>query len=58
MILAYWMVQALRGAMPEGVPRVTTIALDLRVLAATAGVSLITGLLFGLVPAWQMSKPT
>ena len=56
-ILAYWMVQALRGAMPEGVPRVTTIALDLRVLAATAGVSLITGLLFGLVPAWQMSKP-
>ena len=56
-ILAYWMVEALRGAMPEGVPRVTTIALDLRVLAATAGVSLITGLLFGLVPAWQMSKP-
>ena len=56
-ILAYWMVQALRGAMPEGVPRVTTIALDLRVLAATAGVSLITGLLFGLLPAWQMSKP-
>jgi putative ABC transport system permease protein len=56
-ILAYGLVQALRGAMPEGVPRVTTIALDLRVLAATAGVSLITGLLFGLVPAWQMSKP-
>ncbi len=56
-ILAYWMVQALRGAMPEGVPRVATIALDVRVLAATAGVSLITGLLFGLVPAWQMSKP-
>ena len=56
-ILAFWIVQALRGAMPEGVPRVTTIAIDLRVLAATAGVSLMTGLLFGLVPAWQMSKP-
>ena len=51
------LVQVLRSAMPEGVPRVTTIALDLRVLAATAGMSLVTGLLFGIVPAWQLSKP-
>ncbi len=56
-VAAWWLVQVLRSAMPEGVPRVATIALDLRVLAATAGMSLVTGLLFGIVPAWQMSKP-
>ena len=30
--------------MPEGVPRITEIALDLRVLAAAAGLSLVTGI--------------
>ena len=43
--------------MPEGVPRVARIALDLRVLAAAAGLSLLTGILFGIVPALQLSKP-
>ena len=43
--------------MPDGVPRVSAIALDLRVLAAAAGLSLLTGLLFGIVPALQLSKP-
>jgi putative ABC transport system permease protein len=43
--------------MPEGVPRVAAIALDLRVLAAAAGLSLLTGILFGVVPALQLSKP-
>ena len=56
-LVAWWVVQVLRGSMPEDVPRLTTIALDLRVLAATTGVALVTGLLFGIVPAWQMSKP-
>jgi putative ABC transport system permease protein len=56
-ILAWWAVRILRTSMPEGVPRVTEIALDLRVLAAAAGLSLLTGLLFGIVPALQLSKP-
>ena len=56
-ILAWWTVQVLRSAMPEGVPRVASIAIDLRVLAAAAGLSLVTGLLFGIVPALQLSKP-
>jgi putative ABC transport system permease protein len=55
--LAWWAVDVLRGAMPDGVPRVTTIAIDLRVLAAAAGLALVTGALFGSVPALQMSKP-
>ncbi len=43
--------------MPDGVPRVTAIALDLRVLAAAAGTSLLTGMLFGIVPALHLSRP-
>ena len=56
-VLAIWTVQLLRSAMPEGVPRVANIAVDLRVLLAAAGLSLITGLLAGVVPALQLSKP-
>jgi putative ABC transport system permease protein len=56
-VVAFWAVQVLRGSMPEGVPRVTNIAVDLRVLAAAAGLSLATGLLFGVLPALQLSKP-
>ena len=56
-VVAWWAVQLLRTSMPEGVPRVTTIALDLRVLAAAACLSLFTGMLFGTLPALQLSKP-
>jgi putative ABC transport system permease protein len=56
-LVAWWAVQVLRTSMPEGVPRVTAIALDLRVLAAAAGLSLLTGILFGSVPALHLSKP-
>jgi putative ABC transport system permease protein len=57
LVLAWWGVQILRGSMPEGVPRITEIAIDLRVLAAAAGLSIVTGLLFGTFPALQVSKP-
>lgn len=57
LIVAWWTVGILKAAMPDNVPRVTTIALDLRVLAAAAGLSLVTGMLFGIVPALQVSKP-
>lgn len=56
-IVGWWAVEILRGAMPDDVPRVSAIALDLRVLAAAAGLSLITGLAFGVVPALQTSQP-
>ena len=56
-VLAWWAVQVLRTSMPEGVPRVAQISVDFRVLAAAAGLSVITGLLFGVVPALQSSRP-
>ena len=55
--LAWWVIHVLRTSMPEGVPRVAAIALDLRVFAAAAGLSVLTALLFGAVPALQVSRP-
>ena len=56
-VLAWWAVQVLRSSMPEGVPRISQISIDLRVLGAAAGLALVTGILFGIVPALQLSKP-
>ena len=56
-VIGWWAVEILRNAMPESLPRVTAIALNMRVLAAAAGLSLITGVLFGAVPALQSSRP-
>ncbi|HVJ27866.1 MAG TPA: ABC transporter permease, partial [Vicinamibacterales bacterium] len=56
-VLAWWAVSLLRTSMPEGVPRIAQIALDYRVLGAAAVLSIISGLLFGLVPALQLSRP-
>ena len=42
--LAWWAIHVLRTSMPEGVPRVAAIALDLRVFAAAAGLSVLTAL--------------
>jgi putative ABC transport system permease protein len=56
-VIGWWAVEILRNAMPESLPRVTGIALNMRVLAAAAGLSLMTGVLFGAVPALQSSRP-
>lgn len=42
---------------PAGVPRLAQVHLDLRVLGFTILISFGTCLIFGLVPAWQNSKP-
>ncbi len=57
LLAAWWGVNVLRTAMPDGVPRLSTIAVDLRVLGVAALVSLVTGVLFGIVPALQLSRP-
>jgi hypothetical protein len=51
-----WGLNALLALAPTNLPRATEIALDGRALAATFAVTVITGLGFGLVPAWQGSR--
>ena len=50
-ILAYAGVQALVAARPVGLPRLGDIHVDVTVLGFAALVSVVTGLLFGLLPA-------
>ena len=38
---------------PPGLPRIAEVTLDLRVFAFTLGLTLLTGVLFGLVPLFQ-----
>jgi len=54
--LAWWSVQLLVAASPQELPRVQEVSVDLRVLAFTFGVSLLTGLLFGLGPALAATR--
>lgn len=55
LLLAIWCVRALRAMVPDMFPMLQHMNVDLPVLAFTFGLSLLTGLLFGLVPAWKSS---
>ena len=55
--LAAWGVPAILKVLPETLPRADEIRLDGMVLLFTIGASLFSGLVFGLVPAWKISRP-
>jgi predicted permease len=55
-LCAFWGVSALVRFAPDNLPRVDQIKIDGLVLLWTGIVSLVTGLAFGLVPAWQGSR--
>jgi len=57
LIIAYLGTKLWIAISPESIPRVGETSLDLRVLAFTFGLSTLTGILFGLAPALQASKP-
>ncbi|MGE0885247.1 MAG: ABC transporter permease [Blastocatellales bacterium] len=57
LLLARWGIAALVKLNPASLPRVNEIIIDGRVLAFTVAASLLTGLLFGLIPALQASRP-
>jgi len=52
-VLAFWGVRALVATLPANVPRADEIRIDGAVLAATALISVLTGLVFGIAPAWK-----
>ena len=55
--LARAMIRVLSATHAGTLPRVDQASIDGSVLAVTAGISLVAGLLFGLAPALQLSRP-
>jgi putative ABC transport system permease protein len=55
-LLAWWGVDLLVAAAAQSIPRIEEVRLGGGVLAFTLGVSLATGILFGLAPAMRATK--
>ena len=56
LVLGRWLLSALLAIAPATIPRLDQVGVDLRVLLFTSLVTLLTGLLFGLIPAWTASR--
>jgi putative ABC transport system permease protein len=48
---AYWMIAGVLHLYPENLPRAEQVGIDLRVLLFSAGLAIVSGMLFGLVPS-------
>ena len=57
LLLAVWGVEALKLINPGTIARLDEVSLDWRVFGFTVAVSFLTGVIFGLAPALQISKP-
>ena len=56
LFLALWGVALMTKLLPQDFPRLAEINMDWRVLGFTLGASVLTGILFGLAPALQISR--
>ncbi|HEV2806263.1 MAG TPA: ABC transporter permease [Chthoniobacterales bacterium] len=56
LLVSIWLTEVLMSIVPEGAPRPEHVGIDFRVLTFALGVSALTGILFGIVPALQASK--
>jgi putative ABC transport system permease protein len=56
LLIAYWSLRGMTTMLPPALPRVHAIALNGRVFAFTAGLALLTALLFSVLPAWQAAR--
>ncbi len=58
LVLAMWIDHTLVGFLPKGTtPLTISTTPDWRILAFNLGISLLTGVIFGLVPALQSTRP-
>ncbi len=53
---AYWMLGAIVAIAPEGLPRLSTVAVDLRVIGFAFSAGLLTLLTFGIAPAFSLAR--
>ena len=56
LLLAVWGVELLINLKPEGIPRLDNVQVDAAVIVFTLVTALVTGLLFGLVPAFTATR--
>ncbi len=52
-LFAIWGVRALQALSPSDLPRVDSVTIDAHVLWFALAISILTGLIFGLAPAWR-----
>src|SRR5262249_57552723 len=57
LLLALWITDLFAKIKAVDIPRLEQVNIDGRVLAATAGFALLTGLITGMAPAWRISMP-
>jgi predicted permease len=57
LILASWSLDLLVSLKPANLPRLAEIGINRAVFIFTLTISVVTGIVFGLVPAFQASKP-
>ncbi|HKP85995.1 MAG TPA: ABC transporter permease [Blastocatellia bacterium] len=57
LLIAVWGVDALVALAPEDLPRVRDVGIDRYALLFTFAITLLTGVIFGLAPAVEASKP-
>src|SRR5712692_131521 len=55
-LLATWILDTLLRFVPASLPRLDRVSIDGPVLAFATVMSVLTGLLFGVAPAWRMSR--
>jgi putative ABC transport system permease protein len=56
LIVASWSLRALLALAPGGVPRIGDVTIDLDAVLVTALISCAAAVIFGLTPAWQLSR--
>ena len=55
-VIAYVTLRALRAFEPDNIPRLNEVSIDGRVLLFTCLIALLTGIVFGLIPALRSSR--
>jgi len=56
LLLAYWALRGLLALAPVTLPRLHNVHLDVAVLGFTFGISVLAGVLAGLLPAWRAAQ--
>jgi putative ABC transport system permease protein len=56
-LFGYFGMRSMIALSPENFPLLSGVSIDWRVLAFTVAISVLTGLIFGLTPSFQLSKP-